>query len=278
MKLINNCVCCGSKRLERGLGYFQPFISHKVMDYPAEQINVNGGAFYPLLFTNSLRCVDCSFVFSQVRFDDEEMAKIYTDYRGPEYTDTRSLFEPGYAQLNKNLGKHPQEVQSRAAALASFVHPEVDITKVSSVLDYGGDEGQHIPSYFSQDKKYVYEVSGVDAVEGVTKVNDASNGYVDFIICSNVLEHLPYPAKALDKISNWMHKDTILFIDVPDEMTGNGEHPLSFHEHINYFTEPSIKALMQKNGFEVLKVKTVELDFGYAQARQVFLLAKLSYP
>lgn len=278
MKLISNCVCCGSKKLEKRLGYFQPFISNKVMDYPAQELNVNGGRFYPLLFTNSLKCLDCSFVFSQVRFDDEEMGKIYTDYRGESYTALRSIFEPGYAQLNKNLGKHPQEIQSRAAALTSFVQSEVDVAEISFVLDYGGDEGQHIPASFSKAKKYVYEVSGVDVIEGVTKVNDSFTGCADFIICSNVLEHLPYPAKALDKISNWMHKNTLLFIDVPDEIAANEHHPISFHEHINYFTEPSAKALMQKNGFEVLKVKTVELDYGYAQARQVFLLAKLSYP
>jgi hypothetical protein len=271
-------VCCGSKKLEKRLGYFQPFISNKVMDYPAQELNVNGGRFYPLLFTNSLKCLDCSFVFSQVRFDDEEMGKIYTDYRGESYTALRSIFEPNYAQLNKNLGKHPQEIQSRAAALSSFLQPEIDVGEVSSVLDYGGDQGQHIPDYFSRAKKYVYEVSNVDPIEGVTKFILSAGKLVDFIICSNVLEHLPYPAQALDKISNWMHKDTLLFIDVPDEIAAAGEHPISFHEHINYFTEPSAKVLMQKNGFEVLKIKTVELDYGYAQARQVFLLAKLSYP
>lgn len=277
MNLVTECVCCGSKRLEKRLGYFQPFISTKVMDYPVYQVDVNGGRFYPLLFTNSLKCLDCRFVFSQVRFNDEEMASIYKDYRGEDYTALREVYEPGYRRLNDNLGKHPQEVQSRADALQKFIESKVDVGKIESILDYGGDQGQHIPAYFSNARKYVYEVSGVEPIEGVTKITNVSNGIVDFIICSNVLEHVPYPAKVLDDIVNCMHADTWLFIDVPDEIAAAGEHPVSFHEHINYFTEPSAKALLQKSGFEVLKMETVELDFGYAKARQVFLLAKLSF-
>ena len=233
VNLASKCPCCGSKNFEKRLGFFQPFISHKVMDYPIDQIIIQGSApFFPLLFTNSLRCLSCSFVFSQARFDDDEMGRIYSGYRDEAYADLRNRFEPGYKELNQHIGKHPQEVSSRADALFDFMSTRVNPEHVNSVLDYGGDKGQHIPEYFCNAKKYVYEVSGIEAIEGVTKVNDSSIGCVDFIMCSNVLEHLPYPSKTLNNIKEWMDKETMLFVDVPDEITGAAEHPISFHEHI----------------------------------------------
>ena len=275
MKIVDYCVCCESKRIDKSFGYFQPFISNKVMDYPVEQIRFETGApFFPILFTNSMRCQDCGFVFSQARFEDAEMEKIYTGYRGEAYTSLRNTFEPGYSQLNKNIGKHPKEVQSRAEALIQFMQPEVEANQIGSVLDYGGDEGQHIPPCFNHAKRFVYDVSGANAVDGIVKVGKGFRKEVDFLICSNVLEHLPFPAMALDEMSNWMHKDTILFIDVPDEITGLDHQPVTFHEHVNYFDEKSLVALMKHKGFEVMKSETVTMDFGYTMARQVFLLAK----
>lgn len=275
MKIVDYCVCCESKRIDKSFGYFQPFISNKVMDYPVEQIRFETGApFFPILFTNSLRCQDCGFVFSQVRFEEAEMERIYSGYRDADYTSLRDAYEPGYAQLNKNLGKNPQEISSRAAALQKFVTSEMDVGQVGSVLDYGGDEGQHIPPCFNHAKRFVYDVSGANAAEGIVKVGKGFRKEVDFLICSNVLEHLPFPAMALDEMSNWMHKDTILFIDVPDEITGLDHQPAAFHEHVNYFNEKSLVALMKHKGFEVMKSETITMDFGYTMARQVFLLAK----
>jgi len=274
MKTVNYCVCCESKRIQKKLGYFQPFISNKVMDYPVSQINIgNSQPFFPILFTNSIKCLDCDFVFSQVRFEEEEMARIYTGYRNDAYTSLRTIFEPGYTELNKRLGKDPLEIKNRALALSQFLNSEIHLDKVNSILDYGGDEGQHIPDYFSNANKYVYDVSGVDVVEGVTKIDAAHQGTFDLVICSNVLEHLPYPVNALKDIEKWLHKDSLVFIDVPNEIAHLGDHPTVFHEHINYFTEPSVTALLEKQGYKIEKIQTVYIDFGWIQAKQIFVLA-----
>lgn len=274
MKIVNECVCCKSERIQKKLGFFQPFISNKVMDYPVSQINIgNSQPFFPILFTNSIKCLDCNFVFSQVRFEDAEMQKIYSSYRNDEYASLRNIFEPGYIEINKRIGKDPLEIKNRAEALYKFLQSEVDINKIISVLDYGGDSGQHIPSFFSEAQKFVYDVSGVDAAEGVTKITEDNKNTFDFVMCSNVLEHLPFPLQEFKAIEKWLHKDSIVFIDVPNEMSDLEDHPTVFHEHINYFTEPSITALLEKYGFQIQKIETVHLDFGWVQGKSIFVLA-----
>ena len=279
MKLTANCVSCGSNGVDKKIGLFAPFISHRVMDYPAQNLQLGGKEIGPpILFTNAVRCQVCEFVFSQVRFEDTEMSKIYENYRDETYAQLRNTFEPGYSQLNPLIGKSLTEINARQVAMADFFENGRALSHMKIVLDYGGDSGQHIPKFFEDAEKYVYEVSSSTPLEGVKSITDLKDiPSVDFIMCSNVLEHIPYPREVLREIKQLCTKNTKIFIDVPLEIDAVNNFPSIFHEHINYFNEKSLRTMLNIEGFTVSKLNTYSMDFGWCQPKAVFALATPSW-
>ena len=234
---------------------------------------------------NSMLCNQCGLVFSQIRFDADEMGRIYHGYRGEEYVRVRSIFEPWYADLAKSEKENSKaNIQLRQEKMYNFLSDFSSFSDIKSVLDYGGDRGQFIPSFFLDAKKFVYEISGFDAVEGVTLLTSlkelAALECISFVMCSNVLEHLPFPEDFFRQVDNIVDQNTYLFIDVPydgADVTVHGSHPIFFHEHINYFSQKSLAALLASNGYSLLKIEVVQCNLG--EVKSIFALAqkKASY-
>ena len=178
MQAAKECICCGAPIAAKKGAIFAPFIAHRIFDYAKEIASQQ-----PPFYTSSIHCDQCGAVFSEARFSDSEMAKIYTGYRNEEYAQTRSIFEPGYAEINKLIGDNPTENANRQAAMGAFLSKYISPENVKSILDYGGDKGQHIPQIYEGAKKYVYDVSGAQPVDDVEAIQDISSlGKVDFII------------------------------------------------------------------------------------------------
>jgi len=257
------------------MGIVMPFVAHRVMEYPAAAIMYGGQEIVPTLFTNSLRCEDCGFIFSQVRYSDDQMARLYKGYRGPEYNEMRSVYEPAYAEFAARVGTDEIEIQARQIAMRRFLDGSLDYDAIESLLDYGGDHGQHIPAFIPAKKKYVYEVSGVEVLPGIELVRDLDRmAPVDLVINANVLEHLPYPRQALERIRPLCHRNSRLFVDVPFELKSEDHYPGGFHEHINFFSLKSLQALLSTCGFEVLKIEMIECDYEWQKVRSVYALAR----
>lgn len=89
----------------------------------------------------------------------------------------------------------------------------------------------------------------------------------DIVMLINVLEHLRLPFDTLTNIKDHLISDDgVLIIDVPNEYNtfqtiANSEYDLnewwvSPPKHINYFTPSSLKNLLEKAGFEVVKCES----------------------
>ena len=278
MKIVTECVVCGSAKFQKKFGLFVPFISNCVADYPPSYFSLPGfpGSGYPFLMSNSLKCEACDLVFAQIRFDDDEMSRIYHDYRGDAYNKKRLMFEPTYKDLVDYIGNDPKEIASRDAAMCTFIKEAGMKMSVKSVLDYGGDSGVNIPSMFSDCKKFVYDISGAKCVDGVTGIRDLSEvGTVDFLMTCNLLEHVSYPCDTIKHMKKACGPNTLLFIDVPHEAPCefDGYNVTIFHEHINFFTKKSLAALLLGNGFKIIKLEAVPLETSYSQGEALFALA-----
>lgn len=142
------------------------------------------------------------------------------------------------------------------------------------MLDYGGDRGQYIPAWLG-DEKFVYEVSeGVSVVPGTTLLRSIKNlRGIDFVICSNVLEHVSYPSEILRDIKGTCNKGAKIFIDVPFELEGN-DYPIFFHEHINQFNCDSLSALLSSNGFTLQRIERVDISFHDSTIKAVYAVAE----
>lgn len=263
MPKLSSCVCCGSSRIIKFDGYFVPFISVR-----AFSINKKD--------THLLHCKDCDFYCSEDRPTPEQMDLIYTGYRGEEYQKQRQSFEPEYTpEFNASLGGKLME-RSRKDGIFSMVNKYCPLEAMEYILDYGGDHGQFFPEQYAQARRYVYDISDVELVDGVERlgsVNDLGKFPWSLILCCHVLEHLSYPREELRKIFDIMPVGGYLYVEVPYEdyfrsyISRNEAVPV--HEHINFFNEKSLSSL-----FNDISIVILELKRDYATLRVLAMKIK----
>ena len=139
-----------------------------------------------------------------------------------------------------------------------------------TVLDWGGDTGKNTPFKGKSDSIDVYDISSKDVVEGVKIVSreEALSKKYRLVVCSNVLEHLPYPYDTLSEIMTVMDRYSVLYIEVPFEdimLTCSADlhlHKKHWHEHINFFSAESLKKLVRSLGLEIIELNKLKATAG----------------
>jgi hypothetical protein len=199
------------------------------------------------------KCPDCGFQFYVPRPTEDELTRIYINYRGKDYQKERQSYEPNYTEeFNSNLGQHPQEIANRRNNLIRLIKGH----KIKTILDYGGDRGQLLPDVQG---RYVYEISGIEPMVGVTMWTGTPKKF-DLVMCCMLMEHLSDPV-ALFKELKSLGKH--IFIEVPAKgPTYQDEVPM-MHEHINFFTPKSLEIMTGG------KFKIKEIDFGYDKVQTI---------
>ena len=290
MQIANRCVICDSTEFNTLPAQLAPFISYRIFPWrpvytigdvfdlvakkkvyrlfrPLLYLLGLGTKYFPLMIA-AIHCRKCGFLFSDLRPDSAELARIYSDYRGPSYVRDRKRFEPGYAQFNFKLGD-AEEVALRVANLEEVLKKvKLPLDEIHVLLDYGGDEGQFIPDSMHGTRKIVYEVSDKPARAGVEKIAEiAKVPPIDFGMICHVLEHIPYPLDTLLELRSLIRPGGYVYIEVPLDVCAAifgltsidglergdiGTGSVFFHEHINFFSPRSVGRLLQRAGFEVV--------------------------
>jgi len=90
------------------------------------------------------------------------------------------------------------------------------------------------------------------------------SGQFGVVMMSQVLEHLLEPDKAISKVSGLLASGGVLACAVPNynsilvKLLGTKDNAcLWVPEHVNYFSEKGLTALMERNGFNVVKVEQI---------------------
>lgn len=284
-RIANLCVCCGSNVLDKSPAILMPFVAHRAFGWKPVEITdswglktIKNGMAYSLC--NTVLCRNCDHLFLDIRFSESEMNSLYKGYREHDYTELREKYEPGYGKRNLKLNSGVNYID----AIENFLSLHLDFPV--SILDWGGDTGKNTP-YKKRNKLFhVYDISNKSVlVAGAKKVDmeDAIDTHYDLIVCSNVLEHAPYPADIISNIKALMHADTVLYIEIPledivrscdsDTKLANKRH---WHEHINFFSESSIRALLSNIGLEVIDFKLLKANAGSNTSWQQLIACKLS--
>jgi hypothetical protein len=264
-RIANSCVCCNSRNINASPAVLMPFISHRVFNWIPTKIRANWnlqtlkkGTCYSIC--NSLLCKSCGLIFLDIRFTDDELNKLYNNYRGKEYSQLREKYEKGYLKRNYLLNV---EI-SYKNLVEKFLEPLINFP--INILDWGGADGKNSPFNEVRKKLDVFDISNkqvIKSAKSVTKLQALKNSY-NLIVCSNVLEHIPYPSDLLVEIKKFMKKRTILYIEVPYEnimkkyKKNNALYKKRhWHEHINFFSEKSLRKLIKLNKFELIKLKAI---------------------
>ena len=261
-----------------------PFIAARIFGWHPVEVDdrwglktIKNGMAYSIC--NSMNCRKCRHLFLDIRFSDFEMASLYRDYRGPVYVELRDSFEPGYAVRNEILNNGVSFLNEVESFLKPFISNKL------TILDWGGDTGVNTPFRAIAEKVDVYDISGKDVIDGVNRVSfdQAQSSIYKLIICSQVLEHVPYPADIINNIKKCMDKDSILYLELPHEelvRKFDNEMDLSskkkyWHEHINFYTNNSLDALLNYCGLTAKEITTSKVSMGNDYVYIYQVIAKL---
>ena len=261
-----NCVICDGKISQLKRALVAPFLATRIWNRAPFCVDL-------------VQCESCRFMFYNPRLDDDDLRRLYSNYRSEEYQKMRHASEPWYTpKFNTDLAS-PHHYETRRAKVGPILRQHVGNRKISRILDYGGDRGDLVVGLFEGAQTLVYDISGIKAAKGVTATNDPSECKADLIVNSNVLEHVGFPRIHVSEILEAAPEGGLVFLEVPCEfplgpsrivrrlaqigvmaLTRPAQarfviRPASLymmHEHINYFTERSLTTLMRSSGGEVI--------------------------
>ena len=263
---VSNCVVCDGEIREIKRALVAPFLAKRIWNRKAFCVDL-------------VQCQACGFTFYNPRLDDDELRRLYANYRTDEYQRMRYAFEPWYTRkFNTELASEAS-YKVRRAKLTPILHQYLADRKIKRVLDHGGDRGDLIVGLLDGAEGFVYDISGIPPATGVTAVSDPAACKADLIINSNVLEHVGFPRILVSDILHASPSGGLVFLEVPCEtplgvsriarrvaqigltsltrptVAPQVIRPSSLymlHEHINYFTEASLTALMRSSGGKII--------------------------
>ena len=158
-----------------------------------------------------LICSGCETGFFTKRYSDEEMTKIYEEYRGPKYTNVRSRWEPWYSNSYNNSHDSESWVQSRKESISSFILANETLGEYEFIVDIGGNRGEYIPDFAKH--KYLLDISNRESIEDVQRIKSLDElKVIDLIIYAHILEHVKDPFKEMQKL---LMASRSVYVEVP---------------------------------------------------------------
>ena len=264
MNISRNCPICLSKSIEKKPAILMPFVAKKVFDWEPVTIKkedkfktLDIGKSYASC--NSVFCKDCTLLFLDMRFDDDEMNNLYKDYRGSSYVNLREKYEPGYSKRNKILSRQIHYVN----LIENFISLSCG-NDFKTLLDWGGETGINTPYLNNSSvKKYIFDISRNQSNKyNVEYLDTLQNKKFDLITCIHVFEHIPYPLRALKELILNLNDNGFIYIEVPKESIMNEKsldmNLLSskkhWHEHVNFFSTKSLTKLVKNAGLDLVDI------------------------
>lgn len=221
-------------------------------------------------------CSDCGFVGPDMHFSADQLQPLYQDYRMESYNQERVKYEPYYQQIQHLVGKDPKEIQERLTLVDSLLNEYLDLSKIHSVLDWGGGEGRFIPQCLSQKEVFILDVSDEPLINrDFKRISEPdANMFFDFIQVCHVLEHVSSPHDFLKKVVKSLKPGGYIYIEVPQDQSdenlakfhidpNSNNHII--HEHLNLFSENALKGLGTSVGLQEIKLTKKEVDLGWTR-------------
>lgn len=258
------CIFCSHGDLVKTPAIVAPFVADRALQAPPVKITADWGLRdipegIAHVRCNSTMCMQCFGLFMDLRFDPHEMARLYTDYRGTDYTMQRCRHEPGYGKISAFLSE-----ENRCAGVEDFLRPCIPVRP--RILDWGGDSGRNTPFRQEASTCHVVDISGITPLPGVKAVSpeEALAGVYDLVILSHTLEHLPAPQAMIEQLKPLLTKGGKLYLEVPYEQLMQQQESLPFaerspsgkrywHEHINFFSPEALRHLVRQAGLRPIK-------------------------
>lgn len=205
------CLLCGSEKVIYRKTTISRFLMARIFGEKENSQKIE---------INLCQCEKCTFSFYDRRLTDDEEQNLYFQYRGGEYQRLREKYDCWYTKkVNNALNSDTVALNEQISIIKKMMKQNVD-GSIHAILDYGGNKGDTLSGFKGIEQRYVYDISGVETVEGVNKItsyNDLHQYQFDFIMCNMVLEHISQPLEFMEKLFRIGNNGTYYYLEVPSE-------------------------------------------------------------
>jgi SAM-dependent methyltransferase len=236
---LTECVCCGSKNLEKILDLGTQPLANSYRDREDTDLKE-----YPLKLNLCLSCFHSQLSYCVAR---EELFENYSYSSGTSNTLLR-YFDWFASRVEDCLspGERILEIASNDGSL-------LECFKRHGMTCVGIDPARNI---VAEAKK-----RGVDVVSGYWPADaEEIEGNFELIVCMNVIAHVADPKSFLAACKKKL-KDNGLIVLQPSQvrMFENFEFDTCYHEHISFFNSSSISALCAGVGLRLINANIVKI-------------------
>lgn len=197
-----------------------------------------------------LRCLQCGLVFMKPKLNGDDLVKAYSETEDPTYVTHIKARE---ATSRYNLDRVMKYVAPGGKLLdvGSYCGAFMKVASRQG-LDVTGLE----PSAWAADVSR--NLIPAPVIQGTLDDMASHHGRYDLITLWDVLEHFDDPVAELRKINSLLTPDGYFFFSTLmidnwfPRMTGK-YWPWYMDMHLYYFTMPTVQAVLQRTGFEILE-------------------------
>ena len=216
-----------------------------------------------------VKCLKCGLILKKTKIDINEIENTYDNKKYfSGYLGNYKVYIKIFNQMLNLIEKYknPGKILDIGCGLGLFLY----IAKKRG-WEPSGIEISKFASNFAKNKLKLNVINS-------DNLNTFQDNFFDVIMVNHVLEHIENPLVILKQIKKKLNINGILFIGVPNI---NGLYPrfqkenwpsLQPSTHIYQFTPKTLKLLLQKIGFEPIKIITINREYKYKFRFLNFLL------
>jgi SAM-dependent methyltransferase len=240
---VEACAACGSERLTPHL---------RVAGAPGEEGLIPTTDRFGTALSDIVRCAACGHMQLEHFPTDAVLAEAYGDAASEDYVAEEAGQRATARAVLERLERHV--APAALLDLGSWVG-----FLLAEARDRGWDAVGIEPSEFAS--AYARDRLGLDVRTADLLTADLGGRRFDAVVLGDVIEHLPRPGEALDRIAGLLAPDGAVCLMVPDAGSrlarAMGARWWSvIPTHVQYFTRASLGMLLRRHGYEVLDVAT----------------------
>ncbi len=223
-----------------------------------------------------VKCRKCKTVYLRTRLKSEDMTKMYENYADDD--------------SHMRLPKNQEELEKNPLKRDYFLKEILEFTKPGGkILDVGCGWGAFLQNARQKgfepigieitpdSVNFAREKLGLEVLSQPLEEVDFPPGSFVVVTMLHVLEHLPYPQKALRKVYEILKPEGLFCGIVPNIESFASEHQgdnwewLDPNFHYLHFSPQVLKARLEEAGFVVERIYTTVGDFGEKNLKEEIL-------
>ena len=214
------------------------------------------------LIDQVVKCKKCGFIYVNPRIQGQYILQGYSEGSDETHVGQAKGRELTFAKNLKLINKYAPKkgrILDIGTAGGSFLY----VAKKDGWEVHGVEPNKWMAQW---GKKHY----GIEIKPGDIFSNKYPDKYFDVVTLWDVLEHVPDADKTLKEINRILKPGGLLVVNYPDigswiARVLKRKWMFLLSVHLYYFTRRTIKLMLKKNGYEILKIKPhfQSLSFGY---------------